>query len=63
MKLQMSFNEKRADQYFVGLPISIVRAMGWKKGDEITPTIQGKDMILLKKFNKKTSTGNSGGDL
>jgi len=55
MKLQHSVNQRRADQFFIGLPISIVRAMAWKKGDEITPHIQGKDMILLRKFGKKPS--------
>lgn len=45
MKLQQ-MNEK---QYFITLPNQIVRAKGWKKGDEISLKINQKGELILNK--------------
>ena len=52
MKLQHSTNQRRADQFFIGLPISIVRAMGWKKGDNIDLEIMGKNKLKLERIKQ-----------
>ena len=60
MKLQ---HNKKSGQVYAYFPKALMDAMKWKGGEEITATVQGKDMILLRKFNKKPSPANPGGDL
>ena len=49
MKLQLNKKSKQIYAYF---PKSLMDAMGWKGGEEINATVQGKDMILLRKYKK-----------
>lgn len=41
-------------QFKVYLPIKIVQAMKWKRGDNLELLIHGKDMLLLKKTGKQS---------
>jgi len=45
MKLQLM----NSNLFFLGIPCQIVRAKGWKKGDEIAVEIDKKGDIVLKK--------------
>lgn len=45
----MKLQELKTGQYFLCLPRQIVRAKGWKKGDQIKVEIDTKGNILLMK--------------
>ena len=50
MKLQLMNNK----QYFMCLPNQIVRAKGWKKGDNIEFEIDWRGRIIIKKVENAT---------
>jgi len=57
MRLQ---HNKKTGQVYAYFPKSLMEAMNWKGGEEITATVQGKDMILLRKFGKQSPAAKTG---
>jgi hypothetical protein len=49
MKLQLIENKSRSDQYLIYLPLKIVNAMNWNKGDIFNIEVLGKDKIKIEK--------------
>lgn len=45
----MKLQQMKGRQYFLSLPSQIVRAKGWKKGDQINIEINKEGNIVLKK--------------
>lgn len=45
MKLQKTDNH----QYFLTLPSSLMKAMGWNKGDDVKVEVMQKDVLTLKR--------------
>ncbi len=45
--------EAKKGGFFVFINTSIIKVLGWKKGDEILPTIFGRGQLLFKNEGKK----------
>ncbi len=62
MKIQKSSYKARSDQFYVYLPKTLVEAMGWRKSDDLSFEVLGKDKLKLEK-SKKSSTEKHRGDI
>jgi len=45
----MKLQQMKQGQFFLSLPSAIVRAKGWKKGDNVSVNISGEGDIVLRK--------------
>ena len=52
MKLQLTKN----NQHFMTLPLSVINALGWKKGDDLLVSVTGKDRIQLDRVREKVTS-------
>lgn len=48
-------------QYFITIPVKIVQAMGWAKGELVDFEIMGKNKLKLEKRVKKAPVESTGG--
>lgn len=52
MYSMVKLQEAKGGGYYLYINTSLVKALGWKKGDEIIPTIYGRDGLIVKKAKK-----------
>lgn len=43
------YKERKYQKYRVEIPIKIIKELGWKKGQDLTPKITKKKGLLIKK--------------
>jgi len=46
----MKLQQIKDKQFIISLPVAIVRAKGWKKGDTINAVLDSKGDIILRKI-------------
>lgn len=57
MKMKGKNGKIRKSVFFVTIPLALIEGFGWKKGDEISCSIIGKDRLRLIKNTPREKTG------
>lgn len=51
--LSRRYKDKEYYKFFVILPAKVIEKLGWKKGQDLSPKVKGKRLIIKGKNGKK----------